>query len=137
VKSPAARSPTLPAALLRDAVARQLATISLRQAATEIGLSPNALRNFVRGAEPRTPTRAKLERWLATRRPKESRPSVGELVRLLAELGADLSPAQTTQLGRETARFLLDAYAARHLTPPRWVRELSDYYHPHPPTRSR
>ena len=135
MKRPAVRPPTLPATLLRDAVARQLAAVSLRQAAAEIGLSPNALRNFVRGAEPRTTTRARLERWLATRRPGEPRPSVGELVRLLAGLGAELSPAQMAQLGRETARFLLDAYTARHRPPPRWVRELASYYHS--PTRPR
>ena len=135
MKRPPARPPTLPATLLRDAVARQLAAVSLRQAAAEIGLSPNALRNFVRGAEPRTTTRARLERWLATRRPSEPRPSVGELVRFLAGLGAELSPAQMAQLGRETARFLLDAYTARHLPPPRWVRELASYYHS--PARSR
>ncbi len=131
MKRPAARPPTLPAALLRDAVARQLATISLRRAAGEIGLSPNALRNFVRGAEPRLPTRAKLERWVAARRGTEPRPSVSRLVRLLSELGAELSPAQTTQLGRETARFLLAAYEERRLPPPHWVRELVTYYHTH------
>jgi tetratricopeptide (TPR) repeat protein len=112
MKSPAAHLPTLPVFLLRDTVTRQLATISLRQAAREIGLSPNALRNFVGGAEPRAATRAKLERWVAARRATEPRPSVGQLVRLLGELGAELSPAQTARLGRETARFLLDAYEA-------------------------
>jgi transcriptional regulator with XRE-family HTH domain len=130
MKGPAARPPALPVFLLRDAVARELATTSLRQAAGEIGLSPNALRNFVRGAEPRLATRAKLEQWVAARRETERRPSVGRLVRLLSELGAELSPTQTAQLGRETARFLLDAYEARRLPPPRWVRELAAHYHP-------
>ena len=134
MRGPAARPPTLPVFLLRDAVARQLATTSLRQAAGETGLSPNALRNFVRGAEPRLSTRAKLERWVAARRGTEPRPSVGRLVRLLSELGAELSPTQTAQLGRETARFLLDAYEGRRLPPPRWVRELAAYYRP---SRSR
>ena len=139
MKGPAARSPhrprsfrppTLPATLLRDAVTRQLATISLRQAASEIGLSPNALRNFLAGAEPRVTTRAKLERWLATRKTGEPRPKVGALVQLIGELTGDLSPAQAAALGRETASFLLDAYQARRLTPPRWVREMASHYHP-------
>ena len=121
--------PTLPATLLRDAVTRQLATISLRQAAGEIGLSPNALKNFLAGAEPRVTTRARLERWLATRKTGEQRPKVGALVELIGELAADLSPAQAAALGRETARFLLDAYQARHLMPPRWVREMAGHYH--------
>lgn len=121
------RPPTLPATLLRDAAARQLATMSLRRAAAEIGLSPNALRNFLAGSEPRVATRGKLERWLATRR-TERPPSVGHLVRLLGELGAELTPSQAAALGRETARFLVSAYEARRLPPPRWVRELADYY---------
>lgn len=125
----APRPPTLPATLLRDAVARQLTTISLRQAASGIGLSPNALRNFLAGAEPRATTRAKLERWLATRRTDERAPRVGDLVRLIGELAGDLSPAQAAALGRETARFLLDAYQARRIVPPRWVRELASHYH--------
>ena len=44
------------------------------------------------------------------------------------ELGADLSPSQAAALGRETARFLLGAYEAQRLSPPRWVRELATYY---------
>jgi hypothetical protein len=122
------RPPTLPATLLRDAVTRQLATISLRQAAGEIGLSPNALRNFLAGAEPRTTTRAKLESWLATRATGEQ-PKIGALIQLVGELAVDLSPAQATALGRETARFLLEAYQARRLPPPRWVREMASHYH--------
>ncbi len=128
------RPPTLPATLLRDAVARQLAALSLRQAATEIGLSPNALRNFLAGAEPRTTTRAKLERWLATRKGGERQPSIGQLVQLIGDLTVELSPGQTAALGRETARLLLGAYQERRLAPPRWVRELADYYRP---SRSR
>lgn len=125
------RLPTLPATLLRDAVARQLATLSLRQAASEIGLSPNALRNFLAGAEPRVATRARLEHWLATRRATtaDRTPTVGQLVRLIGELAGELSPSQAAALGRETASFLLDAYQARRITPPRWVRELASHYH--------
>jgi len=125
------RPPTLPATLLRDAVARALATTSLRQAAREIGLSPNALRNFLAGAEPRVATRARLERWLAATRRASSTdpaPTVGHLVHLIGELARELSPAQATELGRDTARFLLDAYHARRLPPPRWVRELAGHY---------
>ncbi len=122
------RPPTLPATLLRDAVSRQLATLSLRQAASGIGLSPNALRNFLAGAEPRATTRAKLERWIATRKTDERNPKISDLVRLIGDLTVELSPAQTAALGRETARLLLGAYQERRLSPPRWVRELADYY---------
>jgi len=125
------RPPTLPATLLRDAVARATATISLRQAAREIGLSPNALRNFLAGAEPRVTTRARLEHWLAAQRvtTADRSPTVGQLVRLIGDLAGDLSPTQAAALGRETASFLLDAYQTRHIVPPRWVRELASHYH--------
>jgi ADP-ribose pyrophosphatase YjhB (NUDIX family) len=127
------RPPTLPATLLRDAVGRALATTSLRQAAREIGLSPNALRNFLAGAEPRIRTRARIERWLAARRVEEGRaPSVGNLVQLIGELSRELSPAQSAALGRETAHFLLEAYQARRVAPPRWVRELARHYKARP-----
>lgn len=128
------RLPTLPATLLRDAVARQMTSISLRQAAGEIGLSPNALKNFLAGAEPRATTRAKLERWLANRKPAEPGPRVGDLVRLLGDLTVDLSASQATSLGRETARLLLEAYQDRRLPPPRWVRDLVTHYRT-PPSR--
>jgi post-segregation antitoxin (ccd killing protein) len=107
---------------------RQLTTVSLRQAAAEIGLSPNALKNFLAGAEPRATTRAKLERWLAGRKTSEPAPKVTDLVRLIGDLAVDLSAAQSAALGRETARLLAQAYQERNLTPPRWVRELATHY---------
>src|SRR5437667_5696762 len=60
--------PTLPVPILRDAVARETAGLSLRKAASEITVSPNGLRNFLKGSVPHPATRGKLERWLAARR---------------------------------------------------------------------
>src|SRR5437867_10649015 len=65
--------PTLPVPLLRDAVARETARLSLRQAAAQISLSPNGLRNFLNGSAPRSATRAKLERWLSSQDRKSTR----------------------------------------------------------------
>lgn len=118
----------LPVPLLRDAVAREVSTLSLRGAAGEIGISPNALRNFLRGATPRTSTRVKLEAWLSRRTRRAKAPTVGALVRLVDAVGADLSPRQAAALGREIAVFLLDAYHERRQPPPRWVRELVHRY---------
>ncbi|MBI4420071.1 MAG: hypothetical protein HY560_04530 [Gemmatimonadetes bacterium] len=136
MKGAAAGVPTLPVPLLRDTVAREVAERSLRQAAREIGLSPNGLRNFLNGAAPRSATRLRMERWLAgqarTRRP----PSVGHLVRLIEQLGAELSPRQTAALGRDVAELLVTNYQSRRLPPPRWVRELASHYGaPHPKPR--
>jgi hypothetical protein len=118
----------LPVPVLRDAIERELASTSLRQAAREIGLSPNALRNFVRGAIPRATTRTRLERWLATRAATPSAASVSTIVRLLGEVSPDLPPRETAAIGRELTESILAAYERRRRPPPRWVRELARHY---------
>ena len=122
--------PTLPIPLLQDAVARQVARFSLRRVAREVSMSPNGVRDFLRGATPRSSTRGKLERWLAAQGRVTRPPNVGQFVRLLAELSSDLSPRQTEQLGREIAALLVRSYEARRLSPPRWVQDLLRHYHP-------
>ena len=120
--------PTLPVPLLRDAVARETARLSLRQAAAQISLSPNGLRNFLNGSAPRSATRAKLERWLSNQQRVTRPPNIGQLVRLLDELSGDLSPQQTMRLGREIAGLLAAAYETRRLSPPRWVQQFLQQY---------
>jgi len=122
--------PTLPIPLLQDAVARQVARFSLRRVAREVSMSPNGVRDFLRGATPRSSTRGKLERWLAAQGRVTRPPNVGQFVRLLAELSSDLSPQQTEQLGREIAALLVRSYEARRLSPPRWVQDLLRHYRP-------
>src|SRR2546430_13080818 len=78
--------PALPVPLLRDAIGRETARMSLRRAATAISISPNGLRNFLNGSAPRSATRAKLERWLAEQQHVSRPPNLGQLVRLLNEL---------------------------------------------------
>ena len=127
-RSESAGVAALPVPVLRDAVERELAWVSLRQAAAEIGISPNALRNFVRGATPRLTTRVRLGRWLAGRAPPEESASVSTIVRLLGEVSPDLSPRETAAIGRDLAESILSAYQRRRLPPPRWVRELARQY---------
>src|SRR5438046_1882882 len=103
-----------------------------RGAAKAISVSPNGLRNFLNGSAPRSATRAKLERWLASQERPSRPPGVGQLVRLLSELSADLSPQQTEQLGRAITALLADAYTARRLSSPRWVQDLLRHYAPRP-----
>lgn len=118
----------LPLALLRALVERQLEASSLRQAAREIGLSPNALRNFLRGAVPRMRTRVRIERWVATRAGSPTGPEPAAFARLLSELAPDLPASEANRLGREVSRLLLNAYRRRQMPPPRWVRELVRHY---------
>src|SRR5216117_1371791 len=120
--------PTLPVSLLRDAVARETARLSLRRAAREMSISPNGLRNFLNGSAPRSATRAKLERWLAEQGRTSRPPNVGQLVRLLNELAGDLSTQQTAALAGDIAGLLANAYEARRLSPPRWVQDLLRHY---------
>src|SRR5438309_10113977 len=91
--------PTLPVELLRDAVGREVARMSLRGAAKAIAVSPNGLGNFLNGSARRSVTRTKLERWLASQERPSRPPGVGPPVRLLGELAADLPPQPTEQPG--------------------------------------
>lgn len=123
--------PTIPTPLLRDAVEREIAELSLRTAAKQIGISPNGLRNFINGSLPRSATRAKFERWLASLDHRSvPPPTVGHLVRLLTDISGDLSPQQTALLGRNISALLAEAYEARRLAPPRWVQDLLRHYRP-------
>src|SRR6266550_6862028 len=130
--SPTRRNiPALPVPLLRDAIGRETARMSLRRAAAAISISPNGLRNFINGSAPRSATRAKLERWLASLDHRTvPPPTVGHLVRLLTDLSGDLSPQQTVLLGRSISAVLADAYEARRLSPPRWVEDSLRHYRP-------
>jgi transcriptional regulator with XRE-family HTH domain len=120
--------PTIPIPLLRDGIAREAARYSLRRVAKEVGMSPNGLRDFLRGATPRTSSRAKLERWLAEQGQVTRPPNVGQFIRLLNYLAADLSPHQKTQFGRAIGQLLVESYETRRLAPPRWVQSLLRHY---------
>src|SRR2546428_8547072 len=118
--SPGRRNvPTLPVPLLRDAVGRETARLSLRRAAAAISISPNGLRNFLNGSVPRSATRAKLERWLADQQHVSRPPNVGQLVRLLNELAGDLSTQQSGKVGGGIAGLLPPAQHGARLDPAR------------------
>src|SRR2546427_11728092 len=107
--------PALPVPLLRDAIGRETARMSLRRAAAAISISPNGLRNFLNGSAPRSATRAKLERWLAEQQHVSRPPNVGQLVRLLNELAGDLSTQQTAALAGGIAGVLASGIGRGHL----------------------
>src|SRR5437899_12706182 len=109
--------PTLPVPLLRDAVGRETARLSLRRAAAEVSISPNGLRNFLNGSAPRSATRVKLERWLAGRQRVSRPPNVGQLVRLLSELAVHLATQQTAARAGDLAGRLAGEYGPRPLSP--------------------
>jgi len=117
--------PSLPVRVLRVAVDREVAHRSLRRAAAEVGVSPNGLRHFLGGAFPRLSTRLKLERWLAANATPSRPPAVGQLVRLLHELAADLPTEQAGELALSIGSMLEEAYTGLRLSPPAWVRELA------------
>jgi len=120
--------PALPVPVLRAYIEHELAQVSLRQAAREIGISPNALRNVINGALPRRTTRVRLERWLGQRPGRAPRPTVGRFLKLLDALTPDLTQQEAAGLGREMSLLLVAAYQRRRLPPPRWVSELAGHY---------
>src|SRR2546428_13555161 len=91
--------PALPVPLLRDAIGRETARMSLRRAAAAISISPNGLRNFLNGSAPRSATRAKLERWLPQQQHVSPPPHAGQLGRLANELAGGPSPPPTAPPG--------------------------------------
>src|SRR2546428_10930772 len=95
--------PTLPVPLLRDAIGREAARLSLRRAAAEISISPNGLRNFLNGSAPRSGTRGKFERWLPGRHRVSRPPNLRPLLRPPDELAGDLSTPQTAALAGDLA----------------------------------
>jgi transcriptional regulator with XRE-family HTH domain len=109
-------------------MAREAARYSLRHVAREVGMSPNGLRDFLRGAGPRSSTRAKLERWLAGQGQVTRPPNVGQFIRLLNHLAVDLSPEQKTRFGRAIGHLLVESYEVRRLAAPRWVQSLLRHY---------
>ncbi len=120
--------PTIPIPLLRDGIAREAARYSLRRVAKEVGMSPNGVRDFLLGASPRGPTRAKLEQWLAEQGKVTRPPNVGQFIRLLNHVAVDLSPVQKTRFGRAIGQLLVESYESRRLAPPRWVQSLLRHY---------
>src|SRR2546421_12885941 len=122
--SPTRRNvPALPVPLLRDAIGRETARMSLRRAAAAISISPNGLRNFLNGSAPRSATRAKLERWLAEQGRTSRPPNVGQFVRLLNEFSGDLSPNQTIQMGRQNVRRLAEEKKSGELGGRRMIKK--------------
>src|SRR5437899_12856037 len=93
-----------------------------------MSVSPNGLRDFLRGSSPRSATRTRLEGWLAAQSTVTRPPNVGQFVRLLNELSVDLTPEQTLELGRGLAELLVQSYEVRRLSPPRWVQDLLRHY---------
>src|SRR5260370_40408437 len=92
--------PALPVPLLRDAIGRETARLSLRRGAAEISISPNGLRNFLNGSVARSPTPAKLDRWLAGRQRGTRPPHVRPLRRLPHALAGALPHPPTPRVGR-------------------------------------
>src|SRR5437660_827972 len=125
--------PTLPIELLRDAVGREVARLSLRGAAKAISVSPNGLRNFLNGSAPRSATRTKLERWLATQDRRSRPPRVGQIVRLVEALSGDLGSHDGVVVGRGIAHLLVEAYGERREPVPTWVKELLAQFDPGKP----
>ncbi|MFQ6046145.1 MAG: hypothetical protein ACE5PT_07290 [Gemmatimonadales bacterium] len=120
--------PSLPIPVLRAAVERELDEHSLRWIARQVQMSPNAIRNFLRGATPRRSTRVRLERWLATRPERGRGPSLNGFIRLMGQVTTGLPEREARAIGGEMSRLLLGAYQRQRLPPPRWVRELARHY---------
>lgn len=115
----------LPLAKIREALALEVESASLRRAARNVGMSPTGLRKFLDGAGPYAATRRKLERWYVRERPAYG----SEVTAVVAQnalrlLVQDLPPGRREQATRTLLAGLHEEFARAESEPPEWLAEL-------------
>jgi hypothetical protein len=99
-------------ATLRAAVEARANDASLRQIAREVGTTHEALRKFLRGAEPFAKTRQKLIRWYLSQAAAVELSSRADFELALAVLLRGLPDRAAQQTRSTLVRLLRDAYTA-------------------------
>jgi hypothetical protein len=117
-----------PLRALRDAAQAQVDATSLRQAASDIGMSPTGLRGFLDGAEPYLKTERKLRAWF-TRRQRKGAPET--VTPDVAQVAVTVLVEHLPARGRPAAiGELLDVLERGSRVPgvgvPRWIGSLRD-----------
>lgn len=115
----------LPLAKIREALALEVESASLRRSARNVGMSPTGLRKFLDGADPYAVTRRKLERWYVRERPAYG----SEVTAVVAQnalrlLVQDLPPGRRDHAIRSLLTGLREEYARAEAEPPEWLSEL-------------
>lgn len=102
---------------MRDAAKAHAASVGLRRAAEEIGLSFSGLRTLLAGTSPYPATVAKLRAWYLSRSPVEPEQARAILALLLEPLPAERRDA----VMRELAERVAEESRAAGVEVPAWV----------------
>lgn len=107
-----------PLARLREAVEREVATRSLRNAARQVGMSPTGLQKFLAGTSPSDATCRKLERWGFERAAAGDAPTAETAAAVLRVLVGELPPRRHPEA---VDRLLAVLEAAYEGASPPWL----------------
>lgn len=120
---------------LRAAAATRAAATSISEVAREVGLTTRGLNLFLRGSEPYSATRQKLEQWLVRQAAeRQDATDVPTAAAALTVLAHDLPPDRRARLISEAAAWWGDKYLEAGVPKPRWVDQLSmESADPQPP----
>jgi hypothetical protein len=115
----------LPLAKIREALALEVETGSLRRTARNVGMSPTGLRKFLEGTDPYLKTRRKLERWYVRERltygSQVTAVVAQNALRLLVQ---DLPPNRRANAVGRLLAGLEEEYTRARDESPEWLAEL-------------
>ena len=112
---------------LRDLADAQVRLTSLRQVATQVGLSPTGLRKFLNGADPHSRTRGKLLSWFVRLTAAEADGlDADSAIAALTILTAGLTPENRKQVVENVVRSLESAYDAQSRPHPSWLKDIRE-----------
>lgn len=120
---------------LRAAAATRAAATSISEVAREVGLTTRGLNLFLRGSEPYSATRQKLEQWFVRQASqRQDATDVATAAAALTVLAHDFPPDRRTRLVSEAAAWWGDKYLQADVPKPKWVDQLStESADPQPP----
>jgi hypothetical protein len=111
---------------LRAAAATRAAATSISEVARQIGLTTRGLNLFLRGSEPYSSTRQKLEQWFVRQAAeRQDATDVPTAAAALTVLAHDLPPDRRATLISEAAAWWGDKYLEAGVPKPRWADQLS------------
>jgi hypothetical protein len=110
---------------IRAAAAARAAATSISQVARDVGLTTRGMNLFLKGSEPYSATRQKLERWYVRWMAEQA--DATDAVTAAAAISVlthDIPPAQHRQVAADAVRWWGTTYDELGLPRPRWIEQL-------------
>jgi hypothetical protein len=115
--------PSIPLSRLRDLLAARVETCSIRSVAREVGLPPNGLDYFLKGGEPRTANRRKLEQWFVQQAAQGTGSVGAEAGDAALDVLLRVLPPASREEGRDRlVKTLRELCTEAGVHPPAWVK---------------